>query len=95
MYIFVPPNNLRLNNQVVLGIMFQLGAIYIWVYVYNIVRISSSKISERETQLADRPDHRANGHESINGVPTTHNIDTESRLPSREQEEPSVPSVSI
>lgn len=36
----------------------QIGAIYLWSYVYNIVRVSSNR-SSREVEIIDSPIHKS------------------------------------
>lgn len=40
------------------ALMFQIGAIYLWSYVYNIVRVSSSR-SSGEVEIVDSPIHKS------------------------------------
>ncbi|XP_047267369.1 protein PIN-LIKES 3 isoform X5 [Capsicum annuum] len=55
-----------------------VGAIYLWSYVYNIVRISSSK-STKEVEINDPPASRSSREGSISQLGTS----TESLLPSK------------
>ncbi|PHT35358.1 hypothetical protein BC332_34944 [Capsicum chinense] len=55
-----------------------VGAIYLWSYVYNIVRISSSK-STKEVEINDSSASRSSREGSISQLGTS----TESLLPSK------------